>query len=134
VRVLTVAVALLMTVSVAHAAGPFDGSVPLKCQIQTAYVCSDPTICVRGNADTVQLPPVLLVDLNRRVVGGDASGRTAKIVAVGHGPGRLLLHGEEIEMGGTAWNVVIEEASGKMIGAVLSRASGFLLFGVCSGS
>ena len=94
-KVLTVAVTLVVSVSsvsLARAAGPYDGSKPLKCRIQHTYVCSDPTICVRGTAETVMLPPVLVVDVPNKVVTGDASGRTARITAVGHGQGRMLLH------------------------------------------
>ena len=125
---------LLLIGSVAHAAGPYNGSAPLKCRVETAYACSDPTNCIRGTADTVLLPPVLLVDVSRRLVSGDKAGRTTKIVAVSHAEGRMLLHGEEAESGGNAWNVVIDETSGAMTGAVLSRVGGYLMFGACSAS
>ena len=131
-RLLAAVLVLLLPVSGAHAAGPYDGSTPLKCRIQHTYVCSDPTICVRGTAETVLLPPVLVVDVGRRTVSGDTAGRTARITAVGRGQGRMLLHGEEVQMSGTAWNVVVEEASGAMTGAVLTHAGGFLLFGTCA--
>jgi hypothetical protein len=55
---------------------------------------------------------------------GDAAGRTVKIVSVGHGGGRLVLHGEEVEMAGTAWNVVVDQKSGDLTGAVLTRVGG----------
>ena len=133
-RALTVAIVFLLAVPVADAAGPYDGSVPLKCRVSAVYACSDPSNCIRGTADTVLLPPVLLVDVGRRLVSGDAAGRTARITAVGHGGGRMLLHGAEVDMGGNAWNVVVTEASGAMTGAVLSQAGGFLMFGTCSAS
>jgi len=104
----------------------------MRCTIQTVMVCSDPSICVRGTAQTVSLPSVLAVDVEHRLVSGDAAGRTVKITAVGRGGGRLMLHGEELEMGGIAWNVVVVENSGLMTGAVLSHSGGFLLFGACS--
>jgi hypothetical protein len=132
-RALAVAITLIAAVSLAHAAGPYDGSQPLKCRIQHTYICSDPTICVRGTADTVMLPPVLVVDVPRKVVSGDASGRTARITAVAHGQGRMLLHGEEIQMSGTAWNVAVDETTGAFTAAVLSHAGGFLMFGTCTG-
>jgi hypothetical protein len=55
-----------------------------------------------------------------------------KIVSVGHGGGRLVLHGEEIEMAGTAWNVVVDQKSGELTGAVVSRVGGYLVFGSCA--
>ena len=134
-KALALAVVLILAASAAHAAGPYDGSVPLSCRIEAVFTCSQPTDCVRGTAETVLLPPVLTVDVNRRVVSGDAAGRKAAITAVGHGNGRMLLHGDELQTsGGTAWNVVIEEASGSMTASVLAYGGGTLMFGVCSAS
>lgn len=134
-RVLALAIVLLLTVSAAEAAGPYDGSVPLQCRIETVYTCSQPTLCVRGTAETVLLPRVLKVDVKGRLVSGDAAGRTARITAIGRGPGRMLLHGDELDTsGGNAWNVVIDEASGAMTASVLAHGGGTLMFGACSGS
>jgi hypothetical protein len=105
----------------------------MKCAIETVMICSDPSVCVRGTAATALLPPVIAVDVPNRRLGGDAAGRTIKIVSVGRGSGRLLLHGEEVVMSGTAWNVVIDETSGVMTGASLTQAGGFLVFGTCAG-
>jgi hypothetical protein len=43
-----------------------------------------------------------------------------------------MLHGEEPHLGGTGWNVAVDEASGAMVGAVLTRTGGFIMFGACS--
>jgi len=131
-RAMALAVVLLAGVTTANAA-PYDGSAPMKCAIDTVMICSDPTVCVRGTAATALLPAVMSVDVPQRRLGGDASGRTVKIVSVGHGAGRLILHGEEVVMSGTAWNVVIDETSGAMTGASLTQSGGFLVFGKCAG-
>jgi hypothetical protein len=124
---------VLASVSMALAAPPFDGSTPMQCAVTTVMACSGPESCVRGTAATVLLPAVLQIDVGRRLVSGDRAGRTVKILAVGHGGGRLMLHGEEVEIGGVAWNVVIKEASGEMSGAVLTEPGGYLVFGSCAG-
>jgi hypothetical protein len=125
--------AVLASASVAFAAPPYDGSTPMQCAIKTVMACSGPDSCVRGTAASVVLPSVLLIDVARRVASGDRAGRTVRITAVGRGGGRLMLHGEEIEIGGVAWNVVIMEASGEMTGAVLTEPGGYLMFGSCAG-
>jgi len=132
VRALGLVAILFLGVCAAEAAPVYDGSAPMQCAIKSVMVCDDPSICVRGTAQTVSLPSVLSVDVGRRLVGGDASGRTVRITAVGHGAGRLMLHGEDLDLGGVAWNVVIVEDSGGMSGAVLSQGGGFLMFGACS--
>jgi hypothetical protein len=133
-RTLMIATAMVLVlagVSLGFAA-PYDGSTPMNCAVKTVMACSGPESCVRGTADTVVLPRVLVVDVNQRLVSGDRAGRRVKITAVGRGGGRLMLHGEEIEIGGVAWNVVIMEASGEMTGAVLTEPGGYLMFGTCS--
>jgi hypothetical protein len=130
-KLLGSAFALLMSVTSVHAAA-YDGSAPLKCRIQAVMMCSDASGCVRGTAESALLPPVMNVDVPDRRLSGDASGRTVKIVSVGHGGGRLVLHGEEIEMAGTAWNVVVDQKSGDLTGAVLTRVGGYLVFGSCA--
>jgi len=131
-KALAVIAVVLTGVCPAAAAPPYDGSTPMHCAIKTVMACSGPDSCVRGTADTVVLPHVLAIDVNQRLVSGDRAGRTVKITAVGHGGGRLMLHGEEIEIGGRAWNVVIIETSGEMTGAVLSEPGGYLVFGTCA--
>jgi hypothetical protein len=132
VRALGFVAILLSSVCAAQAAPVYDGSAPMQCAIKSVMVCDDPSICVRGTAQTVSLPSVLSVDVKGRLVSGDASGRTTRITAVGRGAGRLMLHGEQIDPLGIAWNVVIVEDSGVMSGAVLSQGGGFLMFGACS--
>ncbi len=125
------AAALLITVPSAEAQARCDGSTAMKCAVKTVMVC-EPDICVLGTADTVLLPRVMLVDVPGRLVTGATSPRKVKIVSVGHGSGRLMLHGEEPYLGGTGWNVAVDEASGEMVGAVLTRTGGYIMFGTCS--
>ncbi len=128
-KAIGVTAALLLAGATTVSAGPYDGSTPMSCEIKGVMACMSPTVCVQGTAETQLLPPVVMVDVPGGVLGGDKAGRTVKIVSVGHGAGRLLLHGEE--MSGTAWNVAIEETSGTMTGAVLTRVGGHLVFGTC---
>lgn len=131
-RVAILLAILLVSASAAGAAEPFDGSTPMKCAVQTVFVCHSPDVCIRGNAQTINFPPVVTVDVGKRLISGSAEGRTARITSVGHGAGRLMLHGEEVETLGSAWNVVIAETSGTMTAAVLSRVGASLMFGACS--
>lgn len=122
--------AVLMAVAVAaSAAPPYDGSKPMQCAINTVMVCSDPSVCVRGTAATINLPPVLNIDVGQRVISGAATGRTIKITSVDRDAGRLLISGSE---SGGSWNVAIVEDSGAMVSAALTRVGGFLMFGTCS--
>ncbi len=123
-------VAVLMAVAVAaSAAPPYDGSKPMQCAITTVMVCSDPSVCVRGTAATINLPPVLTIDVGQRLISGAATGRTIKITSADRDAGRLLISGSE---SGGSWSVAIIEDSGAMSAVALVRNGGFLMFGTCS--
>jgi len=125
---------LVGSACVASAAAPYDGSAPMKCTIEAVFVCQEAALCTRGTAQTVSLPPVVTVDVANRVISGSATGRTARITAVGRGAGQLLIHGEEAQTLGKAWGLNVAERTGAMSGAVLSPVGGFLMFGTCSAS
>jgi hypothetical protein len=122
-------VVLLSAAVTASAAPPYDGSKPMQCAIQTVMVCSDPAVCVRGTAQTINLPPALTVDVGQRLISGAATGRTIKIISVDREGGRLLISGTEA---GGSWTMAVVEASGAMSSAVIARTGGFLMFGNCS--
>jgi hypothetical protein len=103
----------------------------MQCAIETVMVCSDPSVCVRGTAATVNLPPGLTVDVGQRLISGAATGRTIKITSVNREGGRLLISGTETA---GIWTMAVVEDSGQMSGAVLARDGGFLLFGSCTAS
>ena len=122
---------LLATVIAAFAAPPYDGSKPMQCSIETVMVCSDPSVCVRGTAQTVNLPQVLNVDVANRLISGAATGRTIKIAWVNNDGGRLLIGGTEL---GGGWTMAVGADTGAMSSAVIVRSGGFLLVGKCSSS
>jgi len=132
VRALMLVGILLVGASMADAAALYDGSVPMKCTIETVFVCHEAAMCTRGTAQTVSLPSVVTVDVGNRLISGSASGRTARITSFGRGAGQLMIHGEEAETLGKAWGVAVTENTGAMSGAVLSPVGGFLMFGACS--
>ena len=127
-RIGLVVVVLAMAIT-AGAAPPYDGTKPMQCAISTVMVCSDPSVCVRGDAATVNLPPILNVDAVQKIISGAATGRSVKITSVEHEGGRLLLAGSE---SGGSWNVAVVEDSGAMSSVVLVRNGGFVMFGSCS--
>lgn len=131
-RAAVLAAVVLAVVSTAHAQSPYDGSKPMKCAIETVMSCDQPASCVRGNAATVLLPPVLTVDVGQRLISGAASGRTARITSTGQGAGKLMIAGQDVQTLGNMWGLVIEEKTGAMSGAVLSHGGGFLVFGACT--
>lgn len=130
-KILLIAAAGLLYSSTGVAAAPYVGEKPMKCTIQTVMVCNDPSTCVRGTAATVNLPPVLTVDVPSRLISGAATGRTIKIMSIDRGAGKMMLRGLDLQSLGIAWDLVVDEKSGTMSGAVLSQG-GYLIFGRCA--
>ena len=126
-----IVIAAVVGVVAVAAAPPLTTAAFLQCAIQSVMACTEADACVRGTAATVALPPVLEIDVKAGLVRGDKSGRTVRIASQGTGGGRLMFHGEEIEIGGRAWNVVVAAETGVMTAAVLSEPGGYLMFGRC---
>ena len=131
-RTLALIAALLLSASRSEAGSPFDGSAPIKCAIKSTFVCNSPDVCIRGTADSVNLPRAVDLDLSSRVITGFADGRTPRITSFGRGAGQLMVHGEEIETLGRGWGIAISENSGRMTGAILGPAGAVLIFGTCA--
>ncbi|HEY7518835.1 MAG TPA: hypothetical protein VIE36_11140 [Methylomirabilota bacterium] len=129
-KIVLIVAALLLFGSEA-AAGPYAGATAMKCTIQTVMVCNEPSTCVRGTAATVNLPPVLTVDVGNKLISGAATGRTVQIISIDRGAGKMMLRGLDVQTLGIAWDLVVDEKSGSMAGAVLSQG-GYLLFGRCA--
>src|SRR5262245_41825785 len=106
--------------------------MPMKCAIETVMVCDDPSVCVRGTAQTVAMPPVVTVDVKKRLISGGATGRTVEITSTGQGAGKLMLAGRDVQTIGRMWGLVIEQKTGTMSGAGLSHGGGYLMFGACT--
>ena len=130
-KIWLIAAALLLYSSTGTAAAPYAGTTPMRCTIQTVMVCNDPSMCVRGTAATVNLPPVLIVDVGSRLISGAATGQTVKIMSIDRGAGKMMLRGLDVQTLGTAWDLVVDEKSGAMAGAVLSQG-GYMIFGRCA--
>ncbi|HXU87585.1 MAG TPA: hypothetical protein VFQ62_01930 [Methylomirabilota bacterium] len=56
-----------------------------------------------------------------------------RIISIDRGAGKMMLRGLDVQTLGIAWDLVVDENSGSMSGAVLSQG-GDLLFGRCAGS
>jgi len=130
-RTVAISVACLLWTAAGAAAAPYDGSTTMQCTIQTVMVCNDPSMCVRGTAATVNLPPALTVDVANAVISGATTGRTVRIMSVDRGPGKIMLRGLDVHTMGVAWDLIVDENSGAMSGSVLSQG-GYLLFGRCA--
>lgn len=130
-KIVLIAAACLLSFTSGATSAPYAGTAAMKCTIQTVMVCNDPSTCVRGTAATANLPPVLDVDVANKVISGATTGRTIRIMSIDRGAGRMMLRGLDVQTLGIAWDLVVDEKSGTMAGAVLSQG-GYLLFGRCA--
>jgi len=102
-------------------AGPFDGSVPLICGIQTVAECDRDNECYPVTLASVNLPDFFQIDFAAKQIsaaGVRGAGNTTPIERVENLAGRLLLQGgdlsDENPNGGIGWSMIIDESSGGM--------------------
>jgi len=130
-KIALIAAAWLLCFGAGASAAPDASMKVMQCTIQTVMVCNEPSMCVRGTAATANLPPVLSVDVGNKLISAAATGRTIKIMSIDRGAGKMMLRGLDVQTLGIAWDLVVDEKSGTMAGAVLSQG-GYLLFGRCA--
>ena len=122
----------LSLVPSAVVAAKYDGSVPLLCAVIEVLECEAGAECHRGDAESVNLPSFVKVDVPQKVLGTTAAAaeqRTTPIKHVEQLDGRLILQGGE---GGRAWSLIIAEGTGKLTATTTDDRVGFVIFGACT--
>jgi len=127
-----VLVCLLVTPR-AVVAGDFDGSKPLLCAVIETIECTPDGECLRGEAESIDMPAFLKIDFVKKTISGtpkDGTVRTTEIKTMEHMDGKLILQGIQK---GKAWTLVISEATGKATITAADNQVGFVVFGACIG-
>ncbi len=126
-------VSLLLFVCLAPyqlAAVQYDGSVPLLCVPIQAIDCDAAEECLRGSADSVNIPQFLRINFKEKIISAvDKSGRKASIKTLEHIDGKLIIQGIQE---GRGWTMIISEQTGKMSATVTDDQVGFVIFGACT--
>ena len=113
-------------------AGDFDGSRPLICAILETFECSPGLDCIRGTAESVDIPQFLKIDFKTKTISGtkkDGTPRTATIGKKTLTDGKLILQGVQ---NGRGWNMVIAEETGKTTLSASDDKAGFVVFCACT--
>jgi hypothetical protein len=113
-------------------AADFDGSKSLLCATIETFECGFGIECQWGTAQSVNLPQFLKIDFKEKKISGTReSGEvlTTKIENMERGDGKLVLQGTENNKG---WNMLINEATGKMTITASDDQVGFVVFGACT--
>jgi hypothetical protein len=113
-------------------AGDFDGSKPLLCAVTETIECTPDGECLRGEAENIDIPPFLKINVKKRRISGtrqDGTVRTTEIKNVEHMDGKLILQGVQ---NGKGWTMVISEATGKATITASDDQLGFVVFGACT--
>ena len=102
------------------------------CAAAQAIACAQDEPCIRGSAESVNLPLLLRVSLADKAImslreGGEQ--RTSKILEVIEGEKNVVLFGIDQ---GSAWNIVIDRSDGKMTLTNSTYDAGYIVHGACS--
>jgi hypothetical protein len=113
-------------------AAKYDGSVPLLCAAIEVLECAAGAECHRGDAESVNLPPFVKIDVPQKVLStteAAAEQRKTPIRHVEQLDGQLTLQGGE---GGRAWSLIIAQDTGKLTATITDDQVGFVIFGACT--
>ena len=113
-------------------AAKYDESVPLLCAVIEVLECEAGAECHGGNADSVNLPPFVKVDVPRKILStteAAAEQRTSPIRHIEQLDGHLILQGGE---GQRASSLIIAHGTGKLTATITDDQVGFVIFGACT--
>ena len=110
----------------------FAGPNEFICAAAEAIACAQDEQCIRGSAESVNLPLLLRVNLKEKVImslreGGEQ--RSSKIFEVIEGEETVVLFGVDK---GSAWNIVIDRSDGRMTLTNATYDAGYIVHGACS--
>jgi hypothetical protein len=110
----------------------YAGPDQFICAAAQAIACSQDEPCIRGSAESVNLPLLLRVSLKEKVIislreGGEQ--RSSKILEVIEGEETVVLFGVDK---GSAWNIVIDRSDGRMTLTNATYDAGYIVHGACS--
>ncbi len=119
-------------IPIAVVAGDFDGSKPLLFAVIETVECTPGSECLRGTAESVGIPQFLKINFEGKTISSTPESgtiRTTKIKNLERIEGKLILQGVQ---NGKAWNMVINEATGKVTMSASDEQAGFVVFGACT--
>ena len=132
IKLMGLALLCIIVTPFSIAAADFDGSKPLLCATIETFECGFGIECRRGTAQSINLPQFLKIDFKEKKISGTReSGEvlTTKIENMERSNGKLVFQGTENNKG---WNMLINEASGKMTITASDDQVGFVVFGACT--
>jgi hypothetical protein len=131
-RFLLTLVPLALAGAAAARADDLTGSDRLLCSAESIVVCYDDGTCETGDADALNVPKFIEVDLvAKRLSTTKASGlnRTSAIESLKRLDDLIVLQGVEK---GRAYSFVIEQKTGDLTIAVAGPTRGVSAFGACT--
>jgi len=114
-------------------AGDFDGSKPLLCAVIETIECTPDGECLRGEAESIDMPAFLKINFSKKTISGtrqDGTVRTTEIKSMEQVDGKLILQGVQ---NGKGWTMIVSEATGEATITASDDQVGFVVFGACIG-
>lgn len=114
------------------AAAPAAAAGPAICAVEQAVLCPRHEECQRSLPAAINLPALLRLDPDARVVEArldDGTVRTSAVSSVIEADGVTLMHGADDDL---PWSMTVSMASGAFTLVVADGAAGYVTFGVCS--
>jgi hypothetical protein len=109
-------------------AAPLDGSVPMLCALNAVVECARRGECERSNPEDAQVPPLVRIDVPKKVLSTVDGARTSPITTINRSAGRLMIQGMQNER---VWGAVVNEQTGQMSATVSETDGSIVITGAC---
>ena len=113
-----------------------DSSKPILCATMDSHECVDGSGCRDVIPEEVSVPTFFRLDLKKGTVHVLKSEEPNQAEHYEEVDGRIVMQGVEDglpeEVDGTAWTLMVEQSTGRMVGTAATRQAAIVIFGACT--
>jgi hypothetical protein len=121
--------AMVLAISTAAVAAPFDGTLPLDCEALRGHDCLITGTECRPLLPGTAVKAVFGIDFEHRVVHSPYRTALLRIVSLTENEESLVLQGADLQF---AWNALIKKKTGELTISVSDRDGAYVVFGQCA--
>lgn len=121
----------IFVIPVSVTASDYDGSKPLIAAVTETYECTPGKDCLRGTAESINIPQFLKINFKDNVIHGEDSDgieQRSDIKNIIEMDDTLILQAVQNSRG---WSMVINKTTGKFTITASGDLAGYVIFGAC---
>ncbi len=134
----SIAMTVLLNLSLVAKAGDFDGSKPILCSVIKVIESTPEGECQEVTPESVAVPQFLMVDLDKKMIkqiGKNDGDRKSVIKRMERLKGKIILQGSDEGIqdlrDSVGWTAMVSEETGKFVVTASGDQVAFIVYGAC---